>query len=127
IFIYGGRTDYLRDSISVRPFWDQSGGRAAVVVRQNGADAIVGTFPAPQTDRWHSYVLALNGAAGGRLTLHVDGQRVVDVAANGIGADEIGSEVIRLNRWGSSVQSNLDVHYRDLRIMAGVPSADDVT
>ncbi|MBS7577663.1 MULTISPECIES: S-layer homology domain-containing protein [unclassified Enterococcus] len=116
MFIYGGKTDYLQNSISIRPYWNRDTGKSAVVIRQANSDAIVAEFDLPAADAWHNYALSLDGGNDGKLKLWVDGTKVVEVAANGIGADEIGNSVIRLNRWGMNSNPNLDLHYRDLRI-----------
>ena len=126
MFIYGGKTNYEHDSISIRPYWNREAGKAAVVVRQGNANALVGEFDLPAPGAWHNYSISLDGAVDGKLRLWVDGIKVVEIDALGIGADAIGSQSIRLNRWGMSGNPNLDVHYRDLRIYDQVLSDETV-
>ncbi|MHA6531508.1 chitobiase/beta-hexosaminidase C-terminal domain-containing protein [Paenibacillus sp. BAC0078] len=102
------------NNITLRPYY--STGKAAVVLKQGGTDAVVASFDAPAADMWHNYTIALDGTAGtGKLTVWVDGVKAAEVASNGIGADKIGNGQFRLNRTIATF-SNLDSHYRDVRV-----------
>jgi hypothetical protein len=104
------------NNITLRPYYGTN--TAAVVLRRNGADAVVASFPAPAADMWHNYTISLDGTAGsGKLIVWVDGEKAAEVASGGIGADEIGNGQFRLNRTISTF-SNLDSHYRDVRIFS---------
>lgn len=123
IFLYGS-SDYSQRSITLRYYYSEN--TAAVVLVQNGADAVVAEFPRPSADIWHSYSIALDGGSGGKLTVYVDGEKTAEVDSNGIGADEIGNDVIRLNRATSSNTINVDSCYRDLRFIKGIISQEQV-
>ncbi|WP_018750585.1 chitobiase/beta-hexosaminidase C-terminal domain-containing protein [Paenibacillus sanguinis] len=122
LFSYGADNNR---NITLRPYYDS--GLAAVVLRQQGTDAIVASFPAPAADMWHNYAISLDGSADiGKLIVWVDGVKVAEAAASGIGADAIGHGQLRLNRT-ISTYSNLDSHYRDVRIYKGVLTEEQAT
>lgn len=121
IFLYGS-SDYAQRSLTLRYYYAEN--TAAVVLVQNGQDAVVASFPRPLADMWHNYSIALNGASGGKLTVYVDGEKVAEVDSKNIGADEIGGDVIRLNRATSSNTINVDSYYRDLRFIKGTISQE---
>ncbi|RIX59528.1 hypothetical protein D3P08_05135 [Paenibacillus nanensis] len=111
LFSYGKDNN---TNITLRPYYGS--GTAAVVLKQGGTDAVVASFPAPAADMWHNYTISVDGTAGtGKLTVWVDGVKAAEASSNGIGADEIGNGVFRLNRTIATF-SNLDSHYRDVRI-----------
>ncbi|RAV05168.1 hypothetical protein DQG13_04100 [Paenibacillus sp. YN15] len=111
LFSYGADNN---TNITLRPYY--SAGMAAVVLKRNGTDAVVASFPAPAADMWHNYTISLDGTAGtGKLIVWVDGVKAAEAASNGIGADEIGNGAFRLNRTISTA-ANLDSHYRDVRV-----------
>lgn len=108
---YGANND---SNITLRPYYSE--GTAAVVLKQNGADVVAASFPAPAADMWHNYTISLDGTADtGKLIVWVDGVKAAEVDSEGIGADEIGNGQFRLNRTIATF-SNLDAHYRDVRI-----------
>jgi hypothetical protein len=112
-------------NLTLRPYY--SNGMAAVVLKRNGADSIVASFPAPAADMWHNYTISLDGTAGtGKLIVWVDGVKAAEVASNGIGADEIGNGQFRLNRTIATF-SNLDSHYRDVRVFKDTLDQDAAT
>ena len=117
IFLYGS-SDYGKNCITLRYYYAEN--TAAVVLVQDGKDAVVASFKRPIADMWHSYAIALDGAAGGKLTVYVDGEKVSEVDSKGITADKIGGDVLRLNRATSSNTINVDAYYRDLRFIKGV-------
>jgi hypothetical protein len=120
LFSYGASND---TNITLRPYYGT--GTAAVVLKRNGTDSVVASFPAPAVDMWHNYAISLDGTAGtGKLIVWVDGVKAAEVASNGIGADEIGNGQFRLNRTISTF-SNLDSHYRDVRVFNDVLDGDD--
>lgn len=101
-------------NLTLRPYYGTN--VAAVVLKRNGADSVVASFPAPAADMWHNYTISLDGtAAAGKLIVWVDGVKAAEVASGGIGADEIGNGQFRLNRTIATF-SNLDSHYRDVRV-----------
>ncbi len=102
------------NNITLRPYY--SNGTAAVVLRRNGSDAAVASFPAPAADMWHNYTISVDGTANtGKLIVWVDGEKAAEVSSNGIGADQIGNGQFRLNRTINTF-ANLDSHYRDVRL-----------
>lgn len=102
------------NNITLRPYY--SNGTAAVVLRRNGSDAAVASFPAPAADMWHNYTISVDGTANtGKLIVWVDGEKAAEVSSNGIGADQIGNGHFRLNRTINTF-ANLDSHYRDVRL-----------
>lgn len=123
IFLFGGKTDYNKDCISLRYFYKE--GKSAVVIKQNGSDAVVAEFERPVADVWHNYSISLDGSEGGMLTVWVDGIQAASVDSKGIGADEIGNQVIRLNRATASNSVNVDAKYRDVRILNGLLTAEE--
>lgn len=113
------------NNLTLRPY--HSNGMAAVVLKRNGADSIVASFPSPAADMWHNYTISLDGTAGtGKLIVWVDGVKAAEVASNGIGADEIGNGQFRLNRTIATF-SNLDSHYRDVRVFKDAIDQDAAT
>lgn len=123
IFLYGSN-DYSKNSITLRYYYAEN--TSAVVLVQNGQDAVVATFKRPLADMWHNYAIALDGATGGKLTVYVDGEKVASVDSKGIGASKIGSDTLRLNRATSSNTINVDSYYRDLRFIKGVITESQV-
>lgn len=123
IFLYGGKTDYNKDCISIRYFYNED--TSAVVLKQNGKDAVVAEFPRPLADMWHNYAVSLDGEESGKLTVWVDGEEAASADSQGIGAEEIGSQVMRLNRATASNTINVDARYRDVRIFKGLLSDED--
>ena len=121
LLIYGGRTDYTQNSVAIHPY--HTTGKYAVVVYQAGAASKVLTFDAPAFDVWHNIVVTLDGASGGFLTAYVDGAQVGQIAADGIGADEVGNSFIRIGRDKSP--SNIKGSYRDLSIFPQALTAAD--
>ncbi len=117
IFLFG-KSDYSDSAITLRYFGEEN--TSSVVLVQNGQDAVRAVFPRPAEDEWHSYAIALDGSAGGSLTVYVDGEQAASVPSNGIGPDDIGSDVLRLNRATSSNTVNVDSCYRDLRFINGL-------
>ncbi|MBQ8003245.1 MAG: chitobiase/beta-hexosaminidase C-terminal domain-containing protein, partial [Clostridia bacterium] len=124
IFLYGS-SDYGKNCITLRYYYADN--TSAVVLVQNGQDAVVATFPRPLADMWHNYAIALDGSSGGKLTVYVDGEEVAKVDSKGITADKIGSDVLRLNRATSSNTINVDSYYRDLRFIKGVITTKQVS
>ncbi|MDF2787631.1 MAG: hypothetical protein K0S80_729 [Neobacillus sp.] len=113
------------NNLTLRPYYSNS--MAAVVLKRNGTDSIVASFPAPAADMWHNYTISLDGTAGtGKLIVWVDGVKAAEVASNGIGADEIGNGQFRLNRTIATF-SNLDSHYRDVRVFKDAIDQDAAT
>jgi hypothetical protein len=113
------------NNLTLRPYY--SNGMAAVVLKRNGTDSIVASFPAPAADMWHNYTISLDGTAStGKLIVWVDGVKAVEVSSNGIGADEIGNGQFRLNRTIATF-SNLDSHYRDVRVFKDALDQDAAT
>lgn len=113
------------NNLTLRPYY--SNGMAAVVLKRNGADSTVASFPAPTADMWHNYTISLDGTATtGKLIVWVDGVKAAEVASNGIGADEIGNGQFRLNRTIATF-SNLDSHYRDVRVFKDALDQDAAT
>lgn len=121
IFLYGS-SDYSKNCITLRYYLPEQ--TAAVVLVQNGADAVVASFPRPSEDIWHSYAISLD--AQSKLIVYVDGVKVAEADAKGIGADSIGGDTIRLNRATSSNTINVDSCYRDLRFIKGIISEEQV-
>ncbi len=121
IFLFGS-SDYSKNCITLRYYYADN--TSAVVLVQDGKDAVVAAFARPSADIWHSYAIALD--ANANLTVYVDGEKVAETPANGIGADEIGSDVLRLNRATSSTAINVDSCYRDLRFIDGIITAEQV-
>ncbi len=119
IFLFG-KSDYSQSCITLRYFGAEE--TASVVLVQNGKDAVTAVFPRPAEDEWHSYAIALDGSASGSLTVYVDGAVAASVPSNGIGPDDIGGDVLRLNRATSSNTVNVDSCYRDLRFINGLIS-----
>lgn len=120
LLTYGGRTDYAQNSISVHPY--NAANTAAVVIYQSGSTAKTVAFPAPASDAWHNVVVSLDGGSGGQLTVYLDGSRVGQTSADGIGADEVGNQVIRIGRDKSPI--NIAGSYRDLYVF---PEAVDAS
>ncbi|MDQ1004518.1 hypothetical protein QFZ28_005058 [Neobacillus niacini] len=113
------------NNLTLRPYY--SNGMAAVVLKRNGTDSIVASFPAPAPDMWHNYTISLDGTAStGKLIVWVDGVKTAEVASNGIGADELGNGQFRLNRTIATF-SNLDSHYRDVRVFKDALDQDAAT
>lgn len=111
LFSYGADNN---NNLTLRPYY--SAGKTAVVLKRNGADAVVASFTSPAADMWHNYTISLDGTAGtGKLIVWVDGVKAAEAASGGIGADEIGNGQFRLNRT-IATYSNLDSHYRDVRV-----------
>ncbi|QKS47615.1 family 43 glycosylhydrolase (plasmid) [Paenibacillus cellulosilyticus] len=109
-------------NLTLRPYYGS--GVSAVVLKQSGVDVVVASFPAPAADMWHNYTISLDGTAGtGKLVVYVDGVKAAEAASNGIGADEIGNGQFRLNRT-ISTYSNLDSHYRDVRVFKDALNAE---
>ncbi|MGQ4666063.1 OmpL47-type beta-barrel domain-containing protein [Metabacillus halosaccharovorans] len=120
LFSYGEDNN---NNITLRPYYDD--GLAAVVLKQNGTDSVVASFPAPAADMWHNYTISLDGTAEtGRLIVWIDGVKGAEVTSKGIGADEIGNGQFRLNRT-IATYSNLDSHYRDVRVLKDTLDEDD--
>ncbi|MDO4562742.1 MAG: stalk domain-containing protein [Clostridia bacterium] len=115
IFLYGS-SDYAQNCITLRYYHAEN--MSAVVLVRNGQDAVTAEFERPLADMWHNYSIALDAA--GMLTVYVDGEKAAETASGGIGADEIGSDVIRLNRAAASNTINVDSCYRDLRFIRGI-------
>ncbi|HMR48426.1 MAG TPA: family 43 glycosylhydrolase [Arachnia sp.] len=123
VLTYGGRTDYAQNSVVVHPYY--SAGTSAAVLYQNGAAAKTITFPAPAADAWHNVVVSLDGGTGGKFSVYVDGALAGETAADGIGADEVGSQVIRIGRDKSPI--NILGSYRDLYVLSDAVGAADAT
>lgn len=117
IFLYGS-SDYSQNCITLRYYYAPD--MSAVVLVQNGQDAVTAPFERPLEDMWHNYSIALDGTNGGKLTVYVDGEKAAEVDAKGIGASDIGNDVIRLNRASSTNTVNVDASYRDLRFIKGI-------
>jgi|GEM_PF-1454521 len=112
---YGANND---NNITLRPYYSE--GISAVVIKQNGEDAVVASFPAPAADMWHNYTISLDGTEQtGKLMVWVDGVKASEVDSKGIGSDELGNGQFRLNRTISTF-SNLDSHYRDVSVFNDV-------
>lgn len=122
LLIYGGRTDYTQNSVVVHPYY--SDGTSAAVLYQNGAAAKVVTFASPVADAWHNIVVSLDGGTGGKFSVFVDGDLAGETASDGIGADEIGNQVIRIGRDRSPI--NIQGSYRDLYVLPDAIGAADV-
>ncbi|MHA7964525.1 chitobiase/beta-hexosaminidase C-terminal domain-containing protein [Paenibacillus sp. CAU 1782] len=114
-----GNTD---NNITLRPYY--ANGTAAVVLKRNGTDEVVASFPAPAADMWHNYTISVDGTPStGQLVVWVDGVQVQSVSSKGIGADEIINNQFRLNRTLSGFL-NLDAHYRNVRVFNNTVNSD---
>ena len=123
IFLFGGKVDFNKDCITLRYFYEDR--KSAVVLKQDGIDTVVAEFERPAADVWHNYSISLDGSEGGKLTVWVDGILAASVDSQGIGADEIGNQVIRLNRAIGSNTINVDAQYRDVRIINGLLTEEE--
>lgn len=122
LLIYGGHTDYKADSLRINPFYTST--QAAVVLQQGGASAVTLPFPRPSDDVWHNIVVSIDGATDGKLRVHVDGDLVAEASSQGIGATQLGNQSLRIGRDPSPI--NIAGSYRDLRVLAALPSDADI-